>query len=125
MGYFLGRAKLEREPAWWLAAGFGLTAILDALFNLLRGQLESGSFSAGAASRLPSLNGLALAGVLAIVVTVIVSMLVGRDIARTRSGGAVPLAADAHVGDRQANLFVIVLAVVLLGVGLIFSFRKR
>jgi hypothetical protein len=119
MGYFLGRAKLEREPAWWLAAGFLLTAILDAAFNLLRGQLEDGSFAFGAASQLPSLTGLVLAGGLAIVLTLVVSVLIGRDLGRARSGQAEPAAADASVGDRQANLIVMAAFLVLLAVGLV------
>jgi protease PrsW len=119
LGYFFGRAKMEREPVWWLAAGFGLTAILNALFTLLRGQLESGSITFGSPTQLPSVTGLLLAGGLAVIVTVIVSALVGRDVARSQRGEAQPPAADAHVGDRQANLAVLALFVVLLIVGLI------
>lgn len=119
LGYFLGRAKLEREPAWWLAGGFGLTVVLDALFTILRGQLESGTISFGRAAQLPSLTGLVLAGGLAILVTFIVSVLVGRDVARSRRGEAPPPAADAHVGDRQANMFVVALFGVFLAAGLL------
>jgi hypothetical protein len=46
-------------------------------------------------------------------------MLVGRDIARTRSGQAQPPAADAEVGDRQANAVVVGLFAILLLVGLL------
>jgi protease PrsW len=119
LGYFFGRAKMEREPVWWLATGFGLTVILNLLFTLLRGQFETGSFGFGTQSQLPSLTGLMLAGGLAVIVTVIVSALVGRDIARSQRGEAPPPAADAHIGDRQSNQAVLVLLVILLLVGIV------
>ncbi|GAB4127656.1 MAG: hypothetical protein Fur005_10210 [Roseiflexaceae bacterium] len=119
LGYFLGRAKLEREPIWWLAAGFGLTVLLDAAFHLLRGQIETGTLVFGAAGRIPSLTGLFLAGGLAVLVTAVVSVLVNRDIQRTRQGGARPPAADAVLGDRQANRVVVAVFALLLLIGLI------
>lgn len=119
LGYFLGRAKLEQEPPWWLAAGFGLTAVLAGLFTLLRSQVETGSFNTGAASRLPSLTSLLLAGGLAIVVTAIVSALIQRDIRRTQSGTHTTPTGDPTVGDRQANWFVVALFVVLLLIGVV------
>lgn len=119
LGYFLGRAKLEREPAWWLASGFGLTVLLNALFTILRGQLEVGTISFGRAAQFPSLTGLVLAGALAILATFVVSVLVARDVERTRRGEAPPPAADAHVGDRQANALVVALFALLLAAGLL------
>src|SRR5690606_11624478 len=43
LGYFLGRAKLEQEPVWWLPLGLVLASLLNGLFLILRGQLDSGS----------------------------------------------------------------------------------
>lgn len=34
-GYFLGRAKFEEMPAWWLPAGVSLAAILNGTFTFL------------------------------------------------------------------------------------------
>lgn len=40
-GYFLGRAKFEDEPVWWLPSGVGLAALLNGLFTYLRGELTT------------------------------------------------------------------------------------
>jgi len=76
LGYFLGRAKLEQDPIWWLPLGLVLTSFLGGLFVILRGQLDPGSITiTGHGSGLPSFNGLILAGILAVVVTVIVTVV--------------------------------------------------
>ncbi|TET50552.1 MAG: PrsW family intramembrane metalloprotease, partial [Anaerolineales bacterium] len=40
-GYFLGRAKFENEPVWWLPSGVALAAVLNGLFATLRGELTT------------------------------------------------------------------------------------
>jgi protease PrsW len=40
-GYFLGRAKFEVEPVWWLPSGVALAAIANGLFTYLRGELTT------------------------------------------------------------------------------------
>jgi RsiW-degrading membrane proteinase PrsW (M82 family) len=40
-GYFLGRAKFEDEPVWWLPAGVTLAAALNGLFTFLSGELTT------------------------------------------------------------------------------------
>ncbi len=40
-GYFLGRAKFEDEPVWWLSSGLALASILNGLFTYLRGELTT------------------------------------------------------------------------------------
>lgn len=40
-GYFLGRARFDDEPVWWLPAGVTLAAILNGLFTVLRGELTT------------------------------------------------------------------------------------
>jgi hypothetical protein len=86
---------------------------------MLRGQLESGSISFGSAARLPSVTGLLLAGGLAIIVTVVVALLVDRDVARSERGEAILPDADATVGDRQANWAVIAVFAILALIGLV------
>ncbi|HEY4687799.1 MAG TPA: PrsW family glutamic-type intramembrane protease [Anaerolineae bacterium] len=115
LGYFLGRARLEQEPIWWLPLGLALTAVLNGAFNLLRGQLEPGSISIGGqASALPGVGGLIAAGALAVVVAVIVYALINRDIGRSLSGKQPAATADAAKGDRQANTATVGTFVVLL-----------
>jgi RsiW-degrading membrane proteinase PrsW (M82 family) len=47
-GYFLGRARFEEEPVWWLPAGLALAATLNGVFHVLLGNLvRSGSALAG------------------------------------------------------------------------------
>ncbi|MBN2003319.1 MAG: PrsW family intramembrane metalloprotease [Anaerolineae bacterium] len=42
-GYFLGRAKFEEEPIWWLPGGVALAATLNGVFTWLRGELTTTS----------------------------------------------------------------------------------
>lgn len=44
-GYFLGRAKFEKEPVWWLASGVALAAVLNGVFTVLRGELTTTGMS--------------------------------------------------------------------------------
>jgi protease PrsW len=44
-GYFLGRAKFEVEPVWWLPGGVALAALLNGLFTFLRGELTTTGLS--------------------------------------------------------------------------------
>lgn len=44
-GYFLGRAKFEDEPLWWLPSGLALAAVLNGLFTYLRGELTTTQLS--------------------------------------------------------------------------------
>jgi len=36
-GYFLGRAKFEEEPVWWLPVGLAIASVLNGLFYMARG----------------------------------------------------------------------------------------
>lgn len=120
LGYFLGHAKMQRDPIWWLPLGFVITAALNGLFLMLRGQLETGSISVGAqAGGLPTVTGLLLAGALAIVVTAVVAWLVNRDVAASAAGAPLKASEDAAVGDRQANLATVGVFVVMLIIGVI------
>jgi RsiW-degrading membrane proteinase PrsW (M82 family) len=118
IGYFLGHAKLERDPIWWLPLGFVITVLLSGLFFILRGQLETGTIAAASKAALPSVTGLVLAGVLAVVVTAVVAFLVNRDVARTLAGTE-PVVEDPTVGDKQANWATVIVFAVLLLIGII------
>ena len=118
LGYFLGRAKLEQEPIWWLAGGLVLASVLNGLFLVLRGELDPSGFTLGGqASGLPTFSGLLLAGGLAVVVTGVVTWLINRDITRSLSGKQPPATKDPTIGDRQANLAVMGTFAVLLLIG--------
>jgi RsiW-degrading membrane proteinase PrsW (M82 family) len=118
LGYFLGRAKLEQDPIWWLPAGLVLASVLNGLFLVLRGQLDVGGVTfAGQGSGLPTFSGLLLAGGLAVVVTAVVSWLINRDISRSLTGKQPAVTVNPVVGDRQASLAAIGTFVVLLLVG--------
>jgi RsiW-degrading membrane proteinase PrsW (M82 family) len=118
IGYFLGHAKLEKDPIWWLPLGFIITVLLSGLFFILRGQLESGSILTGTQTALPSVSGLILAGVLAIAVTAIVAFLVNRDVERSLKGNQAVIE-DPAAGDRQANVATVIAFAVLLVIGII------
>jgi RsiW-degrading membrane proteinase PrsW (M82 family) len=47
-GYFLGRAKFEEEPVWWLPLGLTIAAVLNGLFTVvLGGVTRTGSVLSG------------------------------------------------------------------------------
>lgn len=117
LGYFLGKARLEQEPIWWLPLGLTLAAVLTGAFNILRGQLDAGGIGIGAGSGLPAINGLLLAGGLAIVVAIVVYILINRDITRSLSSQQKATTADPTVGDRQASFATVGAIVVLLLIG--------
>jgi RsiW-degrading membrane proteinase PrsW (M82 family) len=126
LGYFLGRAKLERRPIWWLPAGLALAALLNGCFTLLRGQLEPGSVAFGTSARLPSFGGLLLAGGLALAVTALVAWLIRRDIATSLAQSPAaeqpsnaPSSRSAVEEDRRANRATIGLFAALLLIGLL------
>jgi RsiW-degrading membrane proteinase PrsW (M82 family) len=116
LGYFLGRAKLEQEPVWWLPTGLLLAAVLNGLFHYASGLVDPGTISTTTGG-LPSFTALLLAGGLAVVVTVVVSFLINRDIGRSLSGQQAAATADPTVGDRQASFAVIGVFAILLIVG--------
>lgn len=67
VGYFLGRAKFESEPIWWMPLGITLAAVMNGTFNWLRGRvIQTGGVSLSGASSNPWL-GLALAAVVALI----------------------------------------------------------
>lgn len=123
LGYFLGLSKLEHDPIWFLPLGLLLAAVLNGMFMILRGQLDSGSIDfAGQGAGLPAFTGLLLAGGLAIVVAVVVTYLINRDITRSLGDKQPPVTQDPTVGDRQANYVVVgTFAVCLLIGGLVMN----
>jgi len=95
-----------------------LASVLNGLFLVLRGQLDSGSITLGGqGSGLPTFSGLLLAGGLAIVVTAVVTWLINRDINRSLSGKQPQATLDPTVGDRQANAATIGTFAILLLIG--------
>jgi RsiW-degrading membrane proteinase PrsW (M82 family) len=76
-GYFLGRAKFEDEPVWWLPGGVSLAALLNGLFTYLRGELTTTglSLSGGGVNPWP---GLILAALVAGATFALLSYLIRR-----------------------------------------------
>jgi RsiW-degrading membrane proteinase PrsW (M82 family) len=84
-GYFLSRDKLDHMPAWWVPVGISLAAVLNGLFNYVWGALKrSGMTTSGGV--LGSWGGLFLAIVISVMVTIVLSNLIERDIQRTLAG---------------------------------------
>jgi protease PrsW len=82
VGYFLAKEKLEGKPIWWMPLGVTIAAILNGLFFFLRGKLTTGSIEAAAGFN-SSWIGLALAAVLTLAITYLLSYLTQRDVERT------------------------------------------
>jgi RsiW-degrading membrane proteinase PrsW (M82 family) len=78
-GYFLGRAKFEKKAWWWMPAGLTLAAVVNGLFNWLRGLLVQRGFSLTSATSNPWL-GLVLAAVVAIITLGMILWLIRRNI---------------------------------------------
>lgn len=87
MGYFLGRQKLEAQPAWWMAAGVSLAAVLNGLFFHLRGAISSGGLTASGGTANPW-TGLLLAASVALAVTWVLDRLIHRDLATATAAEA-------------------------------------
>lgn len=78
-GYFLGRSKFESEPIWWMPLGITLAAVLNGLFNWVRGEITRGSVSLSGGAVNPWL-GLVLAAVVAFLCLGAVSLLIRRNL---------------------------------------------
>ena len=78
-GYFLGRAKFESEPIWWMPLGLTLAAVVNGVFNWLRGQVTRGGISLAGSTANPWF-GLILAAVLALVIMGLLVWLIRRNI---------------------------------------------
>lgn len=78
-GYFLGRAKFEADPIWWMPLGVTLAAVANGLFNWLRGLLTRGNISLSGSTGSPWL-GLVLAAVVAVGTLLLLVWLIRRNI---------------------------------------------
>ncbi|MBL8091239.1 MAG: PrsW family intramembrane metalloprotease [Anaerolineales bacterium] len=78
-GYFLGRAKFESEPIWWMPLGITLAAVFNGLFNWLQGIVIRPTVTLSGASNNAWL-GLVLAAVVALLTTGALLWLVRRNI---------------------------------------------
>ncbi len=84
-GYFLGRAKFEEEPVWWLPLGVTVAAVLNGLFTVLLGSVTRvGSVLAGKTAN--PWYGLLLAVVVAGLVFGLLIALIRRAIRMTVAG---------------------------------------
>ncbi len=78
-GYFLGRAKFEHDPIWWMPLGVTLAAVANGLFNWLRGRITAGGISLSGSTANPWL-GLVLAALVAAVILGLLMWLIRRNI---------------------------------------------
>lgn len=84
-GYFLGRAKFESEPVWWMPLGITLAAVFNGLFYWLQGIVTKPSITlSGATSN--TWVGLVLAAVVALVTTGVLLTLIRRNLANKKKG---------------------------------------
>jgi RsiW-degrading membrane proteinase PrsW (M82 family) len=81
-GYFLGRAKFEDEPVWWLPLGLGTAAVLNGVFTVLRGELTRGRLTLQGAAVQPWL-GLLLASFVAVATFAVLTGLIRRAVRAT------------------------------------------
>lgn len=79
-GYFLGRAKFEHDPIWWMPLGVTLAAVANGLFNWLRGRVTTGSISLTGSSLASPWWGLVLAALVAAVILGLLIWLIRRNI---------------------------------------------
>jgi RsiW-degrading membrane proteinase PrsW (M82 family) len=71
-GYFLGRAKFEEEPVWWLPLGVTIAAVLNGLFTFARGEITRVGLTVN------PWNGLILAAVVAVLTFIVLYYLIRR-----------------------------------------------
>lgn len=84
-GYFLGKAKFESEPIWWMPLGISLAAVFNGVFNWLLGIVTKPSISLSGATN-NSWIGLVLAAVVALVTTGVLLTLIRRNLASKKKG---------------------------------------
>lgn len=76
-GYFLGRAKFEDEPVWWLPLGVSIAAVLNGVFSVVLGGLAR-TQAVVTGSMLPPWLSLVLAAVVAAVTLGVLLALIRR-----------------------------------------------
>lgn len=81
-GYFLGRAKFDKEPVWWLPLGVTIAAVLNGLFTYLRGEIVTVGLN------YRPVNGLILATAVALVTFVVLFYLMRRANRLTLAAGS-------------------------------------
>jgi len=81
-GYFLGRAKFEEEPVWWLPLGVTISALLNGLFTYVRGEIVTVGLN------YRPLNGLILAAVVALLTFAALNVLMRRANRLTLAAGS-------------------------------------
>lgn len=84
-GYFLGRAKFESEPVWWMPLGITLAAIFNGVFNWLQGIVTRPTITLSGATT-NTWMGLVLAAVVALATTGVILMLVRGSIKNLQAG---------------------------------------
>lgn len=84
-GYFLGRAKFESEPIWWMPLGITLAAIFNGVFTWLQVIVTQPSITLSG-STTPTWMGLVLAAVVALTTTGVILWLVRRSITSLQAG---------------------------------------
>jgi RsiW-degrading membrane proteinase PrsW (M82 family) len=78
-GYFLGRAKFESEPIWWMPLGITLAAVFNGLFNWLQGIVIRPTVTLSGSTNNAWL-GLVLATIVALITTGLLLWLTRRNI---------------------------------------------
>lgn len=81
-GYFLGRAKFEEEPVWWLPLGVTIAAVLNGLFTYVRGEIVTVGL------RYRPVNGLVLATAVALAAFALLYYLMRRANRLTLAAGS-------------------------------------
>jgi RsiW-degrading membrane proteinase PrsW (M82 family) len=81
-GYFLGRAKFEEEPAWWLPLGVTIASVLNGLFTYVRGEVVAVGLN------YRPVNGLILAAAVALVTFAVLFYLMRRANRLTLAAGS-------------------------------------
>ncbi len=84
-GYFLGRAKFESEPIWWMPLGITLAAIFNGVFTWLQVIVTQPTITLSG-STTPTWMGLVLAAVVAFATTGVILWLVRRSIKSLQAG---------------------------------------
>ncbi|MBV6392591.1 MAG: hypothetical protein KPEEDBHJ_01813 [Anaerolineales bacterium] len=84
-GYFLGRAKFESEPIWWMPLGITLAAIFNGVFTWLQVIVTQPTITLSG-STTNTWMGLVLAAVVALATTWVILMLVRRSVKSLQAG---------------------------------------
>ncbi len=115
IGYFLSRARFDREPVWWLPLGVLLAALINGVFSWLRGAISQGALTLNSDSATAGYNAVPALALSAVVAAGLFALVFGL----MRRGNSREAAKHVNQHDTATALITLVIAALALAAGLL------